>query len=143
MTVGSRGPALQDSSGKRQDWISLQLQPLKLTDTSTKLSVYVCPQRRVQIVFYMKKNSSGLHFLNNLRHGDLDGFSIVLLTQFLTTKSKSTLIPSSKFKFSPKQLHSFLTSKISTTNQIINMDSQHTFNISLSFPTIHPNFMNR
>ena len=51
MTIGSRGLALQDSSGKRQEWISLQLQPLKLTNTSTKLSVYIVFQRRVQIVF--------------------------------------------------------------------------------------------
>ena len=50
MTVGSRGLALQDSSGKRQEWISLQLQPLKLTGTITKLSVYVRFQRRVQVV---------------------------------------------------------------------------------------------
>ena len=126
MTVGSRGPALQDSSGKRQEWISSQLQPLKLTDTSMKLSVYVFFQRRVQIVFHMFGNSNGLHFLNNLRHGDLDGFSSVLLNQFSTTKSKSTLIPGSKFKFSPKPLLSLLPSKISTTNQMINMDSQHT-----------------
>ena len=29
MTIGSCGPALQDSCGKRQEWISLQLQPLQ------------------------------------------------------------------------------------------------------------------
>ena len=45
MTVGSRGPAKQDSSGKRQEWISLQLQPLKLTDTSNLLS-HVWEQQR-------------------------------------------------------------------------------------------------
>ena len=140
MAVGSRGLALQDSSGKRQEWISLQPQPLKLTDTSTKLRVFVCFQRRVQIVLHMFGNSKGLHFLNKLRHGSLDGFSTVLLTQFSTTQSKSTL--SQVPKSSPKPSHSFLKSKISTTKQI-NMDSQHTLNISLSFPTIHPNFRNR
>ena len=107
MTVESRGPALQDASGKRQEWISLQLQPLKLTDTSTKLRVYIC-FRRVQIVFHLFGNSNGRHFLNKLRHRDLDRFSIVLLTQFSTTKSKSTLIPGSNSMFSPKPLHSFL-----------------------------------
>ena len=93
----------------------MQLQPLKLTDTSTKLRVYVCFQRRVQL--------NGLHF-------DME-ILIVLLTQFSTTKSKSTLIPGSKFKFSPKPLKSFLKSNISTSNQTINMDSQHTLNISV------------
>ena len=66
-----------------------------------------CFQRRVQIVFHLFGNS----ILNKLRHGDLHRFSIVLLTQFSTTTSKSTFIPRSKFKFSPKPLHSVLKSK--------------------------------
>ena len=53
-------------------------------------------------------NSNGLHLLSKLWHGHLDGFSIVILTQFSTTKSKSTLFPS---------VHSFLKDKISTTRQ--------------------------
>ena len=89
MIVGSRGPALQESSGKRREWISLQLQSLKLTDTTTKLRVSVCFQRRVQIVFHMFGSINGLHCSNKLRNGDLDEFPIVLLTQFSTTKSRS------------------------------------------------------
>ena len=124
MTVGCCGSALQDSSGKCPKWTSLQLQLLKLTNTSTKLRVHTGFQRCVQIVFHMFGHSNGLHLLNKLRHRDLDGFTIVFLTQLSTTKSKSTLLPGSKFKFCPKPLNSFLKSKIPTTNQIINMDSQ-------------------
>ena len=61
-TVGSRGAALQDSSSKRQERMSWQLQPLKLTDTSTKLSVYI---------------------LSKLRHGDLDRFFDCVLVSIL------------------------------------------------------------
>ena len=60
------------------------------------------------------------HLLNKLRLGDIDWFSLVLLTQFLITKSKSTLIPGPKLKLSPKPLHSLLKSE-SSTSQIINM----------------------
>ena len=127
MTVGCRVLALQDSSGKRQEWISLQLQPLKLTGTTTKLRVYVCFQRRVRLSHVWEKQ---LAFLDKLRHGDLDGFSMVLLTQFSTTKSKSTLIPGSKSKFSPKPLHSF-SWKARFPPPPSNMD--HTLDISLSF----------
>ena len=69
-------------------------------------------------------------------------FRFFIMTQFSTTKSKSTLFPGSKFKFSPKPLHSFLKDKISTTNQIVYMDSQQTQGISLSFPVVHVSFRN-
>ena len=85
-------------------------------------------------------NSNGLHVLNKLRHGDLDGLSIVLLTPLSTTKSKSTLIQGSKLKLSPKPLHSFLKSEIPTTNKIINTYSKHSLNMSLSFSTIQQRF---
>ena len=52
------------------------------------------------------------------------------MTQFSTTKSKSILVPGSKLKLSPKPLHSYLKSEIFTTNQIINMYSEHALNIS-------------
>ena len=44
MTVRSGRPALQDSSDKRQEWISLQLQSLQLTNTLPKIeSVHLLP----------------------------------------------------------------------------------------------------
>ena len=52
MTIGSRRPALQE------ECIPLQLQPLKLTNTPTELRVYICFQRRFQILFRMFGNSN-------------------------------------------------------------------------------------
>ena len=49
--------------------------------------MYICFEWRVQIIFHMFGTSNGLHFLSKLRHGDLDGFSILQEPQTLRSRS--------------------------------------------------------
>ena len=79
MTVGSRGLSLQDSSGKRQEWISLQLQQLKLTDTTTKLRVGA--------------SKSSFTCLGTVRRGDVDGFFDCTLDSILDHEIESDFDP--------------------------------------------------
>ena len=119
MAIGSPRPGLQDSSDKRQERISLQLQPLKLTDTSTKLGVYILERPdRLWIVWEQQRGPC----LEQALTWRCWWISVCTLDSILHHEYEIDFAPRFQTQDqSQATAQFFLKSEISTTNQIINI----------------------